>query len=33
VFNGAILNVVGVIANIIVVISITAFLIRDRKSK
>ncbi len=31
IFNGAVLNVVGVIANIIVVISVTAFLIRDRK--
>lgn len=32
VFNGAVLNIVGVIANIIVVISVTVFLLRDRKN-
>ncbi len=32
VFNGAVLNIVGVIANIVVVVSIVVFLIRDKKA-
>lgn len=32
VFNGAVLNIVGVIANIVVVISVTVFLLRDKKA-